>query len=191
MFGLGEVAGSLDRCIGLLEFRSIARGVEATDAMLKIATVDLLLSRPISPGKYVSLVRGEVEDVRFCLQRGEETGGDDVVDRLLLPNPHPDVAAVVSGTAKVEIDRAIGIVETLSVAAAIVCGDVAAKRAAVRLVRMGLGVGIGGKGFVTLCGDEDEVQTAVEAAADYAIGEGKLLRSVVIPRLHDALKPYM
>ena len=43
--------------IGFLELNSIAKGVEAADAMLKAAEVELISARPSCPGKYHVLVR--------------------------------------------------------------------------------------------------------------------------------------
>ena len=48
--------------IGFLELNSIAKGIEAADAMLKAAEVRLVAARPSCPGKYHVLVTGEVAD---------------------------------------------------------------------------------------------------------------------------------
>ena len=42
--------------IGFLELNSIAKGLEAADAMLKKADVDLIFAKPGCPGKYYILV---------------------------------------------------------------------------------------------------------------------------------------
>ena len=49
--------------LGLLETNSIARGVEAGDAMLKAADVTLIKAGPVCPGKYTVLIYGEVAAV--------------------------------------------------------------------------------------------------------------------------------
>ena len=49
--------------IGLLELQSIARGVTVADALVKRAAVQLVLNRPVSPGKHLVLCGGEVGDV--------------------------------------------------------------------------------------------------------------------------------
>ena len=46
--------------IGLVEFQSIAKGIEGADAMVKAGRVELVLARPICPGKYIALVEGDV-----------------------------------------------------------------------------------------------------------------------------------
>ena len=38
--------------IGFLELNSIAKGIEAADAILKAAEVDLILAKPNCPSKY-------------------------------------------------------------------------------------------------------------------------------------------
>ena len=39
--------------IGLVEFNSIAVGIEAADAMLKVSEVELLMAKTVCPGKYI------------------------------------------------------------------------------------------------------------------------------------------
>jgi len=58
----------------------------------------------------------------------------------------------------------LGIVETTTVAATLLAADAAAKAAAVHLIELQLGRGIGGKGFFTVTGPLAEVEAAVEAA---------------------------
>ena len=42
--------------IGMVELNSIARGIETCDYMVKAATVELLRSSTVCPGKYLSLI---------------------------------------------------------------------------------------------------------------------------------------
>ena len=50
--------------IGFLELNSIAKGVEAADAILKAAETELLFARAGCPGKYYILFTGEVAAVK-------------------------------------------------------------------------------------------------------------------------------
>jgi len=45
--------------LGLIELRSISRGIKTTDEMLKSADVEIIMSSSICPGKYVILVSGK------------------------------------------------------------------------------------------------------------------------------------
>ena len=56
--------------IGLIELSSIAAGFQVTDAMLKAAAVDLVLSRSICSGKYMVMVQGEVAAVQAAVSAG-------------------------------------------------------------------------------------------------------------------------
>ena len=49
----------MSKAIGLVEYKTIPKGIEAADAMLKASEVQLLFSSPICPGKYVTIVGGE------------------------------------------------------------------------------------------------------------------------------------
>ena len=76
--------------IGLLELTSIAKGIEATDLMLKAADVELLVSRSICSGKYMVLVRGDVAACASSVAAGEEVGRETVADSIVIPNLHDE-----------------------------------------------------------------------------------------------------
>ena len=70
------------------------------------------------------------------------------------------------------------------------CGhaaDAAVKAADVELVRLRLGGGIGGKGYLVLTGDVSAVSAAVEAASAVAADASRLIDAVVIARPDEAL----
>ena len=46
--------------LGMIEVQSIPLGVNAGDAMLKAATVQLVTAQPVCAGKYIVIVTGEV-----------------------------------------------------------------------------------------------------------------------------------
>ncbi|HET6204370.1 MAG TPA: BMC domain-containing protein [Planctomycetota bacterium] len=178
-------------CIGILEHRSIARGIEVADAILKEASVEMLFSEPVHPGKYVSLFTGDVEDVRSALRRGAEAAAEDLLDETLIPDLHPGVIpAVGAGAAGGPLD-ALGVIETFTVASALLAADRAAKRSTVRLLRLRLANGLGGKCVVTLTGEVSDVRAAVEAGARAAEERRLLVREVVIPRPHADLARYL
>ena len=113
------------RAIGLVEFNSIAKGIEGADAMLKTGQVDIIVSRPICPGKYITLVWGDVAAVESAVQAGIAKAENYVVDDFILPNVHPSVIPACSGGTPVAEVQSLGIIETFSVAAMIVAADAA------------------------------------------------------------------
>ena len=76
--------------IGILECSSIAKGVEAADAILKAAEVSLLYAKPVCPGKYTVLVYGDVAAVQAALEAGERTTDSFLVDSVVIPTTAKD-----------------------------------------------------------------------------------------------------
>ncbi len=172
--------------LALLEFHSIAAGIEAGDAMVKRAPVERILAGTIQPGYYLVLVTGEVADVSEAVDAGVLTGGEALRDRLLLPNVHPGVVAALGGAresgGETAAADALGIVETETVAAGILAADAGLKGAEVRLNQLRLGDGLGGKGLALFTGLVSDVETAVAIGGDAVAAH--VVRRAVIARLH-------
>src|SRR5579864_8112795 len=98
--------------IGLIELTSIASGFLACDAMLKAASVDLVLSRSICSGKYMVMVRGDVAAVEAAVAAGIAGTRFSVIDSFVIPNLHESVFPAIAGSNKVEELEALGIVES-------------------------------------------------------------------------------
>jgi len=160
----------------------MAKGFEATDAMLKAANVELLLARTVCSGKYVVLVAGDVADVQASVEAGAAKAAEALVDKFLIPNVHQDVFPAIAATAKPGKLEALGVVETFSVASLIEAADAAVKSANVRFVEIRLAMAMGGKAFVSFTGSVASVETAASAAALSAGRKGLLVQKVVIPQ---------
>nr|AXH38011.1 Tspytag [synthetic construct] len=69
-------AGEPDRpALGVLELTSIARGITVADAALKRAPSLLLMSRPVSSGKHLLMMRGQVAEVEESMIAAREIAG--------------------------------------------------------------------------------------------------------------------
>jgi microcompartment protein CcmL/EutN len=174
--------------IAAIETSSIAQGTVVGDAMVKMAEVALVQACTISPGKYWILIGGDVAPVRASFHRGLEVAADTLLDSLFIPQIHAMVVPALAGTVASEDHDALGVIETLTAASAIVAADNAAKAADVTLRDLRLANGLGGKGVLFLSGDLSEVQAAIEAGRADAVRKGLLSRSVVVPRLHPQMK---
>ena len=172
-------------CIGFIETGSIAKGIEATDAMLKMADIELLMTTIIPRGKYLIMIGGRVADVESALRAGLGTAGGAVLDHFIIQNVHPELPPAIKGRVKVDHIEAVGIIETKEVAAAIYAGDAAVKSAAITLIEARNQPG--GKGLVVLTGEVSAVRTAVQAGVASIKKEGMLIAEVVIPYAHMAL----
>ena len=174
----------MEPALALMDFSSIAVGIEAADAMIKRAEIDDIRAGTVQPGRYLVLIAGTVADVQESVSAGREIGGDAVLDYVFLPHVHPDVVQAIGGGRVPDVTDALGIVETATVAAAIQAADSGVKGADVRLVEVRLADGLGGKGIVLYAGLVADVEAAVEIGVDVLETPSRLVRKVVIPQLH-------
>ncbi len=150
--------------LAVVELASIAVGIEAGDAMVKRAPVDVVRAGTIHPGKYVVLIAGAVADVEEAFEAGTAIGESCLVDTVLLPNVHPAVVRALHGGRLAGGAEALGVIETATVAAIVEAADAGLKGAAVKLLELRLGDGIGGKGYLLFDGAVSDVEAAVDIA---------------------------
>jgi microcompartment protein CcmL/EutN len=174
----------VEPALALLEFSSIAAGIQAADAMVKRAPIDVIKAGTVQPGKYLVLIGGQVADVEESLAAGQEVGGVAAVDLVFLPQVHPEVVEAVGGGRVPDVTDALGVIETNTVAAAIHAADAGIKGAEVRLLEVRLADGLGGKGIVLFSGLVADVEAAVDIGVGVLERPELLVRQVVIPQLH-------
>ncbi|MBI5218193.1 MAG: BMC domain-containing protein [Bacteroidia bacterium] len=79
--------------LGMIETRGFAAMVEASDAMVKAAKVELIGFEKIGGGYVTAIVRGDVAAVRAAVDAGvraaEKVG--EVVSTHVIPRPHSNV----------------------------------------------------------------------------------------------------
>lgn len=182
-------APSSGPALGLFELESLARGIVVADALVKQATVQIVIAEAVSPGKYLLVFVGAEGEVLESFKAGLEAGGSLVLDSLHLTHiAETLVAALLTGQlAKVGPEDAVGIVELHTVAATLKAADVALKRANVQLTQLHLAKGIGGKGWFTLAGVQHDVEAALEGAAA-AVQPSLLVATELIQRPHADLR---
>lgn len=83
--------------LGMIETRGFAAMVEASDAMVKAAKVELVSYEKVGGGYVTAIVRGDVAAVRAALDAGgkaaERVG--EVVSVHIIPRPHANVDQVL------------------------------------------------------------------------------------------------
>jgi microcompartment protein CcmL/EutN len=177
----------IEPALALIDFSSIAIGIEAADAMIKRADIQILKAGTVQPGRYLVLIGGSVADVGESLTAGQEVGGDTVLDHIFLPHVHPEVVRAIGGGRVPDATDALGVVETATVPAAILAADAGIKGADVQLVEVRLADDLGGKGIVLYSGVVADVETAVEIGVNVLERPELVVRTVVIPQLHSAM----
>lgn len=168
--------------LALLEFKSIAAGIEAGDAMVKHAPIDRIVTGTVQPGNFLVMVTGTVATVEEAVKVGKVKCESCLLDNLFLPNVHPDVVSAIAGEQQQATEDALGIVETHTVASAIHAADAGLKGAEVSLVQLRLADGLGGKGLTMFHGLVADVEAAVEIGT--AVSRPHLMRHIIIPQLH-------
>lgn len=165
----------------MLEVTGIARGMVVCDALVKRATVEILRSRPVDPGKYNIFFCGPVAEVEEAMEAGVEASGDMLMDSLLLPYAHDAVVPAIRGHFDVPTEfGSVGVVETHTLARCVESLDKALKTADVQVVHMRLGRRLGGKGFYVLTGELYDIEAASEEARAIA-GEDAMIEVIASP----------
>ncbi|NOY76475.1 MAG: BMC domain-containing protein [Calditrichaeota bacterium] len=169
--------------IALIEFSSIANGILSGDAMVKKAPITMLKSGTVSRGNYLILIGGSVASVEEAFAEGLTTGDKFVVDKVILPDVHPQVHDAILGNKNSCEKDAIGVIETTTVATTIRAADAGIKGASVSILEMRLADGMGGKSFTIFSGAVEDVESALEIARNSVEKPEFWLNSTLIPRL--------
>ncbi len=174
--------------VAVIELQDIPAGILAADAMLKKAPLASIQSGTITRGRYLILVGGSTAAVDEAFQEGLYQGGPAVLDKLFLPDVHPEVFAALSGHRNAAGDGAIAVLETATIAPVLRAAEAALKGTPVRLLELRLAdEGLAGKGFCLLEGALHDIEAAVDIAGSYlnATGSGWSHRILTAP--HEAL----
>jgi ethanolamine utilization protein EutM len=83
--------------IGLVETKGRVPAVEAADAMVKAANVDLVGYESVGGGLITAIVRGDVSAVRAATDAGAAAAGKvgEVVSVHVIAKPHEDLGNVL------------------------------------------------------------------------------------------------
>ena len=83
--------------LGMIETRGFVGMVEASDAMVKAARVELVGYEKIGGGFVTAVVRGDVAAVRAATEAGSRAAerGGELVSVHIIPRPHGNVDEVL------------------------------------------------------------------------------------------------
>lgn len=83
--------------IGLIETRGLTASIEAADAMLKAADVELMGTEKIGSGLVTVIVTGEVGAVKAATEAGQEAASriGELVAVHVIPRPHQDITRIL------------------------------------------------------------------------------------------------
>ena len=83
--------------IGMIETRGLTASIEAADAMLKSADVELVGTEKIGSGLVTVMVRGDVGAVKAAVESGSAAASrlGELVATHVIPRPHTDVEKIL------------------------------------------------------------------------------------------------
>ncbi len=83
----------MNEALGMVETRGLVAAIEAADAMVKAANVQLIGSEKIGSGLVSVMVRGDVGAVKAAVEAGGAAAANlgEVIATHVIPRPHADV----------------------------------------------------------------------------------------------------
>ena len=83
--------------IGMIETRGLTASIEAADAMLKAANVELVGTEKIGSGLVTVMVQGDVGAVKAATDAGAAAAGNigELVSVHVIPRPHGEVELIL------------------------------------------------------------------------------------------------
>lgn len=81
----------MSQSLGMIETRGFTGCVEATDAMVKAANVELVKQVQIGGGYVTAIVRGDVGSVKAAVEAGKQAAQTvgELVGANIIASPHP------------------------------------------------------------------------------------------------------
>ncbi len=92
-----EVKKMTNQALGMIETRGLVAAIEAADAMLKAANVELVGTEKIGSGLVSVMVRGDVGAVKSAVEAGAASAErlGEVIATHVIPRPHDDVEKIL------------------------------------------------------------------------------------------------
>ena len=87
----------VQQALGMVETRGLVAAIEAADAMLKAANVELVGTEKIGSGLVSVMVRGDVGAVKSAVEAGSNSASrlGELVATHVIPRPHGDVENIL------------------------------------------------------------------------------------------------
>ena len=83
--------------LGMIETRGLVAAIEAADAMVKAANVELIGTEKIGSGLVSVMVRGDVGAVKSAVEAGANSASrlGEMIATHVIPRPHGDVEKIL------------------------------------------------------------------------------------------------
>jgi ethanolamine utilization protein EutM len=96
--------------LGMLETRSFAAMVEAADAMVKAAKVELVGYEKTGGGYVTAVIRGDVAAVKAAIDAGQNASArvGEIVATHIIARPHVNVDLILPLGRKADVEKELG-----------------------------------------------------------------------------------
>lgn len=153
----------MNKSIGAIEFRSIAKGIEVSNEMIKKSSVEVLYLKSICPGKFLIIIAGETSYINESIDYGLTKGSSYIVDSFVINAVSLDIInGLKNKYKKLESITSIGVVETNKVCAGLKALDKTLKSSDVSLVKLQLSFAIGGKLVYIVSGNLSDLECGID-----------------------------
>lgn len=90
----------MNNALGLIETKGLVASIEAADAMVKAANVQMIGQEKIGSGLVTIMVRGDVGAVKASVDAGVAAAENigEVVSSYVIPRPHAEVERILPST---------------------------------------------------------------------------------------------
>lgn len=173
--------------LAAIDILDIPTGMLATDALLKRSPIAFIRAGTITGGRWLAVFGGTTAAVEEAMAAAVARGGEAVIDRVLLPDVHPDLYSAAHGVRQATGEGSLLVLETGTVPAVLRAVEVVLKGSSVRLAELRLAdAGLAGKGVAVVRGELADVEAAHELAAASAGRAGATVAMRIISAPHPA-----
>lgn len=167
--------------VGSVEFRSICKGIEVANEMVKRNNVDVAYAKSICPGKFLIIFSGDAAEVEEAVNLGNELGKQFIVDSFVINKVHDQIVKGLKNKyeSKECEGLAIGIMETSRVCTGIIALDKALKSGDVNLIKMQLAFAIGGKLVYMISGTVSDIEHSINEALNEIESKAVVATSII------------
>lgn len=87
----------MNNALGLIETKGLVASIEAADAMVKAANVEMVGQEKIGSGLVTIMVRGDVGAVKASVDAGVAAAENigEVISSYVIPRPHSEVERIL------------------------------------------------------------------------------------------------
>lgn len=146
--------------VGIIESRSIAVGYEIADTITKNYDVELLKCNTVCPGKFLIVYSSDNQTIKDSINNIKHNV-EILYTKIISDLHHEIINGLKNKYSKYEYG-AIGIIETYNITNGINILNKILKNNNLKLLKLNLGLMIGGKSFFIINGDISSIKNAIK-----------------------------